>query len=208
MMQLGMAATSAVNPFLGVAGPIAAIIIGLYMVIFIILALAVSVLAAFLAYWVHNKAEVIKVLRPTVDSVNKTTEALQRGVAPEGVGNDLIRTIAQSTVRVQTVDRQMTRISDRVVSSAIELRARSMQVKAVARAFLRPSPLASAEVARYGAEFAEQPGVDGSKATEQAAAIERPVPEAAPVGSDLSRPRPRPRGQSVETFQRNNVPAH
>ncbi len=205
MMQLSVATASSislvssVNPFLGVAGPIAAIIIGLYMVIFIILALAISALAAFLAYWVRNKAEVIKILRPTVDSVNKTTEAFQRGVAPADTGNELIRTIAQNAVRVQAVDQRVTQVSDRVVGSAIEFRARTMQVKAVVNAFLHPASSSSSAVVATSAGLAEQPGVDGNKLVEPTDAIK--LSSLAPVGTDVSRP-------NEVSSQRNNVPVH
>lgn len=207
MMLLNVAAISSVNPFLGVAGPIAAIIIGLYMVIFIVLALAISALAAFVAYWVRNKSEVIKLLRPTVDSVNKTTEAFQKGVAPADVGNELIRTIAQNTARVQAVDQQVSQISDRVVGSAIEFRARSMQVKAVVRAFLHPTrSIISSDEVRPGSMLVEQAGVDGSKPMEQTDAINQslPIPPLAPVGTDLSYPN----GQGTATSQHKNVPVH
>ena len=205
MMQLSVATASSislvssVNPFLGVAGPIAAIIIGLYMVIFIILALAISALAAFLAYWVRNKAEVIKILRPTVDSVNKTTEAFQRGVAPADTGNELIRTIAQNAVRVQAVDQRVTQVSDRVVGSAIEFRARTMQVKAVVNAFLHPASSSSSAVVATNTGLAEQPGVDGNKPVGPTDAIK--LSSLTPVGTDVSHP-------NEVSSQRNNVPVH
>lgn len=138
MMHIMLAATAPVNPFLGVAGPIAAIVIGLYIVVFIVLALAISALAALLAYFVRQKADIIKMLRPTVDAVNKTTEAVQKGIPPSDSESPLIRSIAQAPERVQQLDKQVDQLSNRVVQAAIEFRARTMQVEAVAKAFFLP----------------------------------------------------------------------
>lgn len=188
-MHIMLAATAPVNPFLGVAGPIAAIVIGLYIVIFIVLALAISALVALLAYFVHQKANIIKLLRPTVDSVNKTTEAVQKGIPLADSESPLIRSIAQAPERVQQLDKQVDQLSNRAVQAAIEFRARTMQVEAVAKAFFLP------DAARHELPPASQDGVLKSTdlpllagpITERPGVIKRngykPAPQTVPASS-------------------------
>lgn len=203
MIHLTLVAAPPVNPFLGIAGPIAAIIIGLYMVIFIVLSLALSALATFVAYWVRHKAEIIKMLRPTVVSVNQTTKAFQRGVPPEHVDNVLVRTVAQGASQVQKVDQQVTQVSDRVVGTAIEFRARMLQVEAVIKAFLPPTPRAIT-AAQGAPAIAPEAGRDSYKPVEQPTTAS---PTLTPVGGDGAAPVSRSAAPSTST-RRSNVPVH
>ncbi len=126
------------TPFLSSAGPIAAIIICIYSILFIVLTLALSVASVLLFRWINTQAALVKLLRPTVETVNKTTAAVQRGSAPTENENKIIRTIAQGPERVKALDKQVDVLSDRVVSYAIEFRARTLQVQTVARTFFLP----------------------------------------------------------------------
>jgi flagellar basal body-associated protein FliL len=138
---MGLFTLAAVIPFLGVAGPIAVIIICLYIIIYLVLALAISAVAALGAYWVRKQSGVIKQLRPTVESVNKATEAIQKGIPPAEIGNPIIRTVAKGPARVHTIDQQVSQASDRVVNAAIEFRARTLQIQIVIKSFLKPREL-------------------------------------------------------------------
>ena len=70
------------NPLLETAGQIAAIIICVFVFVFIILAVAFNVAMAFGMSWLSGKIQMIKMLRPTVESVNKTTESALKGIPP------------------------------------------------------------------------------------------------------------------------------
>ncbi len=65
----------AVDPVLAGFGQTSAIIICLFLLVFIIITVALALGMVFATSWVNEKANLIKMLRPTVDSVNKTSEA-------------------------------------------------------------------------------------------------------------------------------------
>ena len=127
-----------VNPILATGGQIAAIVIGFYVLVFVLLALVFNVVMAVALAWIREKTNMVKMLRPTVEGVNKTTEAAIQGIPPEANENAIVRTVAKVPVGVQTIDKQVDKTSERVASTVIEVYARAVQAKAIARAFLLP----------------------------------------------------------------------
>ncbi len=128
-----------VNPVLAGFGQLAAIIICLFSVIFIVIAVAFNAALALGTGWLREKANLIKMLRPTVDSVNKTSEAAMQGQAPSQDGNAIIRNIAKVPQGVQVADKKVEEATDKVAKAVIEFHARTVQVQTVAKAFLFPN---------------------------------------------------------------------
>jgi hypothetical protein len=121
-------------------GQVAAIILLIYMLVFIVIGLALA-LALYLGLsWVREKVELIKRLRPTVESVNTTTEAAIAGrlPAPGPHDNKVVRTVAEVPVYAHKVEEKVDQGSDRVAKAVIEFRARTLQGKQVLKAFFLP----------------------------------------------------------------------
>ena len=128
-----------VNPVLAGFGQLAAIVICLFSVIFILITVAFNLALALGTGWLREKANLIKILRPTVDSVNKTSEAAMQGQATPQDSSAIARNIAKVPQGVQTVDKKVDEATDKVAKAVIEFRARTLQVQTVARAFLFPT---------------------------------------------------------------------
>jgi len=160
----------AVDPILAGAGQIAAFIICLFVLISVLLAVAINIGLAFGASVLRDKAELIKKIRPYVDSINQeTTEAVRNNELPEQSANPVARAVASMPVRINAVDRKVEQTSDRVAHAAIEFQARKEQIKMVARAFLlpgslksrtEPAPMAPAIPATSGSSAASQDGLE------------------------------------------------
>ena len=121
-------------------GQAAAIILSLYMFIYILIGLAVSAGLMLGLSWVRQKTELIKKLRPTVESVNHTLEEANKGeLPPPGPGeNKVVHTIAQVPMTVTKIEKKVDEGSERVAQVVIEFRARTEMVKQVAKAFFLP----------------------------------------------------------------------
>src|SRR5690349_7605857 len=104
----------AVNPILAAWGQIAAIVICLFVFVFVLISLVFNIVMTFGLSWVRQKSELVKMLRPTVASLNKVTESVTQGVPPPENENALVRTVASLPARMQTVDKQVEQASDRV----------------------------------------------------------------------------------------------
>lgn len=134
----------AVNSILAGAGQIAAFIICLFVLISVLLAVAINIGLAFGASVLRDKAELLKKIRPYVNSINQeTAEAVRNNELPEQSANPVARAVASMPVRMNAIDRKVEQTSDRVANAAIEFQARKEQVKMVARAFLLPGSLKS-----------------------------------------------------------------
>ncbi|GCF08183.1 hypothetical protein [Dictyobacter arantiisoli] len=159
-MSIGLVV--AMNPVLAVMGPIAGIVVCLFAFLFVVLSVAINLLMSFGASWLSEKAEMLKMVRPYVDSVNSSTRAAEQGIAPSDSEQPVARMAAQIPLRLNAADKKVTEVSDTAVDKAIEFRARSMQVKQIAKAFFLPGLTRSraekeptiAGVTRDGAEFA------------------------------------------------------
>jgi hypothetical protein len=128
----------AANTVLATLGQIAAIVICLFVLIFVLLAVVFNVLMAFAMTWVSEKIDLIKMLRPTVESINKTSELVSQGVAPTESENTVVRRVASLPANMHAVDEKVEQFTDRIANVVIEFRARTVQVQTVIKAFLLP----------------------------------------------------------------------
>ena len=128
----------AVNPILAGAGQIAAIVICLFAFVFIVITVSIHLIMSFFTSWLDEKLELIKVFRPYVDSVNTSSSAAERGIEPATTERPMARMAAQIPLRVNAADKKVEHVSDNVVGKVIEFRARTLQVKQVAKAFFLP----------------------------------------------------------------------
>ena len=121
-------------------GQAAAIILLFYMLGFVIIGVALAAVLMLSLSWVRQKAELIKRLRPTVDSINMTAEAAVRGDMPVVQANDnkVVRTIAEVPLYVHTIENKVEKGSDRVAGAVIEFRARTVMAKQMLKSFFLP----------------------------------------------------------------------
>lgn len=128
-------------------GQAAAIIIALYVFVSIIVGLVLAAALMFLFAWIREKAELIKMLRPTVLQMNEALEASQRGdpLPPEVADKKIIAAVAKVPkiaatlpARASSIEQKVERGSDRVAGVVIEFRARTEMVKGIAKAFFLP----------------------------------------------------------------------
>ena len=182
-----------VDPLLAGFGQTAAIIICLLLLVFIIITVAVALGMVFATSWVNEKANLVKMLRPTVDSVNKTSEAAIQG-HPADDKNAIIRTISKVPSGMHTADKKVDEATDKVAHGAIEFRARMIQVETVVKSFLFPNTAQNkTTVAEEGLEF-DSPGY--RKLMKEKTVTTTTVPEA---GDGYT--------QSVGVSQLRDVPA-
>lgn len=121
-------------------GQAAALVLLLYFLLTILLGLGLTLGLMFGLSWVREKTELIKKLRPTVESVNTTTESAIKGnlPAPAAHDNTIVRTVAEIPVRVRDIDHKIEQGSDRVAAAVIEFRARTQMTKTIVKAFFLP----------------------------------------------------------------------
>ncbi|MFL5627442.1 MAG: hypothetical protein ACJ788_17840 [Ktedonobacteraceae bacterium] len=121
-------------------GQAAAIILLFYMLVFILIGLAIAAALMLGLSWVREKAELIKRLRPTVDSVNQTAEAANRGnmAVVEANDNKVVRTVAEVPSYIRNFETKVEQGSGRVASAVIEFRARTLMAKQTLKAFFLP----------------------------------------------------------------------
>lgn len=140
------------NPIIATGGQIAAIVIGLYAVLFILIALVFNLVMAAVLSWTREKANLVKMLRPTVNSVNKTSEAMINGTQPPPNENKIVQIVAEGPAQVHKLDKQVDQVADKVANAVIEFRARTIQVQTVAKAFFTPKVL-QRELAEHDREL-------------------------------------------------------
>ena len=128
------------NPTLAMWGQIAAIILIIELFFFVLIALLLNGVLMFLSDWIRQKAELVKKLRPVVDSVNATTASASKGGAPlPGISeNKVVQRMAQLPVQMRAVEKNVERGSSRVASTVIEFRARTVMVQRIVKAFFLP----------------------------------------------------------------------
>ena len=133
-------------------GQAAAIILSIYLFVNILIGLAFAVGFMFAFAWLRQKAELVKKLRPTVDSVNRAIEAPDSPVPPESEKPQ--RMLVQAVHKVQSVgipqkiesvdhqahviDQKIDQGADRVAEVMIEVRARTVMVQTMLKAFFLP----------------------------------------------------------------------
>ncbi|GHO87718.1 hypothetical protein [Dictyobacter formicarum] len=128
----------AVNPLLASMGQIAVLVICLFALIFIVVSVALNLVMSFVMSWLNEKAELIKMLRPYVESVNTTSKAAERGIAPAEDKPAPVRIVGQLPLSVNEAEKKVEQVSDRVTNVVIEFRARTIQAKTIAKAFFLP----------------------------------------------------------------------
>lgn len=129
-----------VNSTLAAWGQLAAIIICLYAVIFVLLAVVFNLAAAIGLAWVSEKIRIIKMLRPTVTSLNETAKLLEAGGTPSTANtNKVITTIADVPARVHTLEKQVDNGTNKVADVAIEFNARRQQVQTILKGLFLPN---------------------------------------------------------------------
>ena len=129
------------NPIFATGGQIAAIVIGLYSLLFILLTVVFGLTMDVIFTWLSEKAKLIKMLRPTVNSVNETSEAMVNGTPPPANENRIVELVAQGPSQVHKLDKQVEQVTDKVANAVIEFRARTIQVQTVAKALFAPNTL-------------------------------------------------------------------
>jgi hypothetical protein len=125
---------------LSVLGQISALILLIYLFVLILIGLALALVLLIGMTWVREKVSFIKKIRPTVDSVNNTTQSAINGTLPEaGDGeNKIIRTAAEIPASTRKVETKVEQGSERVANAVIEFRARTMMAKGILKAFFLP----------------------------------------------------------------------
>ncbi len=129
------------NPLLETAGQIAAIIICAFVFVSIILAVAFNLAIAFGMSWLGEKIQVIKMLRPTIESANQATESALKGIPPDQNQHGILRTAVSIPATVHNVEKKVDESTDKVADAVIEFRARTVQAKTILKAFFLPSSM-------------------------------------------------------------------
>ena len=164
------------NPIIAAGGQIAAIILCIFLLISVILMVAINLGLAFLLAWIREKANAIKLLRPTVDSVNKSSEAALQGKEIEAIEESKVaRTVAALPGSVHSIDQQVTQISSKVANAAIEFRARTAQAQAIAMTFLAPNAYRQKAMQPESDGRMPVASVESSKMVEEVKTVEEQV---------------------------------
>lgn len=161
------------NPIIATGGQIAAIIICIFFLITIILMLAVNLGLTFLLAWMREKANAIKLLRPTVDSVNKSSEAALQGQEVEAIEESKVaQTVAAVPGSVHNINQQVNQVSSQVANAAIEFRARTAQAQAIVMTFFVPNAYKQKAMQPEGDGRVPVAGVESSKMVEEVKKVE------------------------------------
>ncbi|MBE3561321.1 MAG: hypothetical protein IMW89_19185, partial [Ktedonobacteraceae bacterium] len=120
-----------VPQWIEVGGQIAAIIICLFSLIFVLLTLAFNLVMGFGLTWVREKAELIKKLRPEVEHVNNACKTSLQGEPLPEQENAVIKAVAAVPPAVHAADQRVEQVSGRVANAIIEVQARAVQVRTV-----------------------------------------------------------------------------
>jgi len=126
------------NPWLETTGQIAAIIICLFMFVLLLLSVVFNLAMVFGMSWLREKIRVIKLLRPTVESVNKATESALQGVPLDESQHRMIRTAASIPTTMHNLEKKVDQSTEKVADAVIEFRARTVQAKTILKAFFLP----------------------------------------------------------------------
>ena len=158
------------NALIEIAGQISAIVICLFMLVFVISAVAFNLAMAFGMSWLEQKIHIVKLLRPTVESVNKATESALEGHPSDGTQNVLIHTVASIPPTAHNVEKKVDKGADKVADAVIEFRARTVQAKTIFKAFFLPGSIYGKQERTTGKAAAEL-----NSSSEQMSTRERPV---------------------------------
>lgn len=206
------------NPIIATGGQIAAIILCVFLLVSVILMLAVNLGLAFVLAWIREKANAIKLLRPTVNSVNKSSEAALQGKEIEALEESKVaHTVAAVPGSVHNIDQKVDQASRQVANAAIEFRARTAQAQAIVMTFLAPNTYRQKVIQPDSEGRVPAAGVESSKKVEEVKTVEKQVtPAREPVTAAEDQVTPAedrvtwaesPRA-AVTTGRRRHVAAH
>ncbi len=130
------------NP-LAVAGQIAAIVLLLEELIVVLVGVALALALMFGLSWVRQKSELIKKIRPVVNSVNVSAESAIKGELPApiehgGTTEKVAQVAAQVPRYTHIAEQKVEQGSDQVAKVVIEVRARTVMVTGTLKAFFLP----------------------------------------------------------------------
>lgn len=140
---------------LAALGQAAAIILGIYLFISIILGLVLAAVLMFGFSWIREKSEQLNKIRLHLNDLNRSLKEAQNGIyQPETTtDNKVVQTLArvpalasQMPGKASQIEQNIEQKSDRVASAVIEFQARSAMVKRMARAFFIPQTLRSRQI--------------------------------------------------------------
>jgi hypothetical protein len=193
-------------------GQAAGILLAVYMFVLLLIVLALSLLFMYAFAWIREKSELVKKVRPTVDSVNIALESKSDETLPAIV--DHSNRLAQAVYTLQSVQlvqkakdaqRQASNIEQkveqgtgRVAGAAIEFRARTVMVQGMLKAFFLPGltkqkprqallPAAERDTAN-GSLPAGSPGSSAESSDTLVARPNLPAEQAEPVGARQPKP--------------------
>lgn len=188
-MFLSSAFVLGVNPVLEMGGRIAAIVICLFILVLVVVTLVLNIVVVWGMSWLSEKSEMVKVVRPVVESVNKNMTQAKQGMPVDENENGVVRAIAKVPASVQKIDDKTVRVADKAAKGLIEVRARTVQAKTVLKAFFLPG-LMRREMAEQEASQVEKDGKEfrspGYRMLMEEEAPEIPV-EAAREGGERQR---------------------
>ena len=133
-------------------GHAAGIILAIYMFVPLLVGLALALALMYAFAWIREKSELVKKLRPTVDSVNMAIESPSDETLPATVdhSNRLVQGVhtLQSVQLVQkakdvqrqagSIEQKVEQGTGRVAGPVIEFRARTVMVQGMLKAFFLP----------------------------------------------------------------------
>ncbi len=157
-------------------GQAAAIILAIYTFVSILIGLAFSAILMYGFAWVREKAELLKKLRPTIDSLNTTIDTPPGETLPATVpqNNKILQAVhtvqsvqvvqkaKDAQKQVENIDKKIEQGADRVADAVIEFRDRTVMVKGIVKAFFLPGLTKQKRRGAYLETAA--PGPDGSVA--------------------------------------------
>jgi len=138
-------------------GQAAAVVLGIYLFVSIVLGLVVAAALLFALSWLRSKIELINKVRPFLNELNSGLHAGQKGdPLPQDVADNKVIQVASQVPRVaaglparaNAIEQKVEHGSDRVAQTVIEVRARTEMVKGIARAFFLPGLKQSRSVSR------------------------------------------------------------
>ncbi len=135
-----------------VLGRIAALILSLYLFIFVVFLLLASALLLYANTWVRDKAQLLKNVRMFAEDIDTTIHAASSETLPATIELDsrvvqVIRTVQSIQVarkardiQMQTsaVEKQVEQGSNRIAGAVIEFRARTVMAQGMLKAFFLP----------------------------------------------------------------------
>jgi hypothetical protein len=126
------------NPLLENAGQIAAIIICLFVLVFIILTVAFNLAMAFGMSWLEQKVQAIKLLRPTAESVSKVAESALEEIPVDEQQSKIVHTMTSIPATMHHLEKKVDQSTGKVANAVIEFRARTVQAQTIFKAFFLP----------------------------------------------------------------------